>query len=321
MKYYFIINPKSGKGKHAEELSEKIRQVCEQKSITYEIYYTKCVGDATRFVKEICSADNALPARFYACGGDGTLGEVVNAVACTEGASVGIIPVGTGNDFVRNFENKDTFFDISAQIEGKEISVDLLKCNDIYAINMLNIGFDCEVVKKVASIKKNPLIPAKLAYIAGVLITLIKKPGLKAKVSVDGGELTNSTFLLTTFANGAFCGGGFHSNPYANLSDGLVDALFVENVSRTTFIGLVGSYKKGTHIVPKNDKILKNRKHEKIYFKFERTQSASIDGELFDFDELTIECIKDSAKFILPAGISYTKAHAKSQTKEAVSVG
>ena len=317
MKYYFIINPHSGKGKHTEELSLKIQQVCGAKDITYEIYQTLGVGDATRFVREVCSSPDNLPARFYACGGDGTLGEVVNAAACVAGASVGVIPVGTGNDFVRNFDKKETFFDIEAQIDASEISVDLLKCNDIYSVNMLNIGFDCEVVKKVASIKKNPLIPSKLAYVAGVVVTLIKKPGLRASVSIDG-KKADRTFLLTTFANGAFCGGGFHSNPRAELTDGLIDALFVENVSRMTFINLVGSYKKGTHLVPKNDKILKSQKLKKIYFKFEKTQSVSIDGELFDFDELSVECVPNALNLLLPAGISYSRIGSAEQREGAL---
>lgn len=318
MKYYFIINPHSGKGKHTEELSDKIHKVCRERKLTYEIYYTRCIGDATVFVKSVCADPDNLPARFYACGGDGTLGEVVNAAACVSGASVGVIPVGTGNDFVRNFDKKETFFDIEAQVDAREISVDVLKCNDIYSVNMLNIGFDCEVVKKVASIKKNPLIPSKLAYIAGVLITLIKKPGLRAVVSFDGEE-AERTFLLTTFANGAFCGGGFYSNPRAELTDGLIDALFVENVSRITFINLVGSYKKGTHLVPKNDKILKNKKLNKISFKFEKTQSVSIDGELFDFDELSVECLPNALNFLLPAGVYYSR-EAAARESESVSV-
>ncbi len=303
MKYYFILNPKAGKGLCAEELSEKISLTCEEKNIPYEIYMTTGVGDATAFVKKICSDRSLLPARFYACGGDGTLGETVNGAAGAEGASVGIIPIGTGNDFVRNFGSSEAFFDISAQISGKDTKIDLLRCNDFYSINMINIGFDCEVVKKTAKLKKNPFIPSKLAYIAGVVATLIRKPGVRAEISFDGESFTEKKYLLTTFANGCFCGGGFHSNPHSKLRDGAIDGLFINNVSRMKFISLVGSYKKGTHLVPKNDKVLANGKYSRITLRFPQTQSASIDGELFDFDELTIECIPDAISFVVPAGV------------------
>ncbi len=304
MNHYFIINPMAGKGKHSSKLEENIRRVCDELGVTYTVYRTTAVGNATEFVRDICSNADNLPARFYACGGDGTLGEVVNGAAETEGASVGLIPIGTGNDFVRNFGNGDTFFDIGAQIDGTDIKIDLLRCNDSYAINMINIGFDCEVVKKTVKLKKSPLIPSKLAYIAGVISTLIRKPGVKAEFSFDGSVFEEKKYLLTTFANGCFCGGGFHSNPASSLNDGYVDSLFINNVSRTKFISLIGSYKEGTHIAPKNDNIISNRKIKSVTLRFSEPQSASVDGELFDFNELSIRCVPSALGFVVPAGVA-----------------
>lgn len=308
MKYYFVVNPMAGKGAHREELIESIRAACEKREIEYEIYKTKAVGDATVFVKSVCADTANLPARFYACGGDGTLGEVANGAAGVKGAAVGVIPVGTGNDFVRNFGKGELFFDIEAQIDGEEYPIDILKCNDMYAINMINIGFDCEVVKKTVKLKKSPLIPSKLAYIAGVVTTLIKKPGMKAEVSCDGSEFVFGEYLLTTYANGEFCGGGFHSNPCAALCDGTIDSLFINNVSRRVFVSLVGSYKKGTHLPLEQKNILKNRKYKKIELRFPQKQSASVDGELYDFDELCIEIVPRGATFVAPAGVILPRA-------------
>lgn len=293
----------AGKGKHAEELVENIKRVCDERGVDYTLYRTTAIGNATEYVRDVCADTNNLPARFYACGGDGTLGEVVNGAAEVEGASIGIIPIGTGNDFVRNFGKKEDFFNIEAQLDGEEISIDLLKLNDSYAINMINIGFDCEVVKKTVKLKKSPLIPSKLAYIAGVVTTLLRKPGVEAEFSCDGSAPEKKKYLLTTFANGCFCGGGFHSNPAASLTDGVVDALFINNVSRIRFLTLVGSYKSGTHLVPKNASILDNKKLKCIHMRFPQTQSVSVDGELFDFDELSIACVPSSLAFVVPAGI------------------
>lgn len=303
MKYYFIINPASGKGGHKDGLCENITRVCEEKGIAYECYITKAVGDATEFVRGICERKELLPARFYACGGDGTFGEVVNGVGTTEGASVGIIPVGTGNDFVRNFGSDSRFFDIAYQIDGEEIKIDLLRCNDTYAVNMVNIGFDCEVVKKKEEFGGKPYIPAKLAYVAGVVATLFRKPTVKLRLSLDGEDLGEKHFLLTTIANGCFCGGGFKSNPYSYFADGMIDLLCVNNVSRTKFVSLIGSYKKGTHIVEKNFNVLENKKVKKIEMRFPEKRSASIDGELYEFRDLTIECIPNAVSFVVPKGV------------------
>lgn len=318
MKYYFIINPNAGKGTYTETLEENIRKSCDKRELTYEVYHTTAVFDATEFVKKIIADEKNLPARFYACGGDGTLGEVINGAIGASGVSVGVIPIGTGNDFVRNFSSGELFFDIDAQIDGKEEKIDLIKCNDIYAVNMINIGFDCEVVKKKEVLNRHSFVPSKLAYIGGVVITLAKKPGVSASISCDGGEFVHKKCLLTTFANGEFCGGGFHSNPEATLDDGVIDALFVENVSRTRFVSLVGSYKKGTHLVPKNEKILKNKKIKRVDFKFDATQSASIDGEIFDFNELSIEIVPSAIDVVLPFGVDRNRAKKEEAEKVAL---
>lgn len=302
MKNYFIVNPCAGTGASRDELSKKIKRACEARSADYEIYFTKAVGDATDFVRSVCSLPSNLPARFFACGGDGTLCEVLNGAIGADGAQVGLIPVGTGNDFARNFSDKQLFFDIDAQLDGVTVSLDALKYNDSYSANMINIGFDCEVVKKKEKLQQKKYLPSKLAYIFGLVITLIKKPGLKAKVFFDGKELPDSEFLLSTFANGSFCGGGFNSNPLAHLNDGKIDALFVRNISRIKFVSLVSSYKKGTHLVPKNDKLLFSAKARSIRFEFPHTQSISVDGEVVDCDELTIECVKDALSFVVPRG-------------------
>ncbi len=313
MKHYFITNPAAGKKNSCEILSESIEKACNEKGVSFEIYKTTGVGDATDFVRKICE-ENATgeELRFYACGGDGTLCEVANGAVGFPFASVGLIPKGTGNDFVRNFTNKENFFDFSAQLDASEVSLDILKCNDMYAVNMVNIGFDCEVVKKMMKIKRSPLVPSKLAYIFGLLLTFIKKPGVKTKISIDGGEETENSLLLTTIANGCFCGGGFHSNPLAFLTDGKINTLFVNYIGRLRFLMLVSSYKKGTHLVPKNDSILSSGTYTSVDFTFDGIQSISIDGEIREVDKkLHIEAIHGGLRFLVPSQSALVKENAK----------
>jgi len=309
MKHYFIVNPVAGKGSK-DALCDKIRNIGIQKEVDFEIYMTAGERDATRFVSEICDAMPDEQLRFYACGGDGTFGEVVSGAAGRENAAVGLIPAGTGNDFARNFNSAELFFDPEAQLEGNTMEIDLLRCNEYYAVNMINIGFDCEVVRKTVSIKKSPLIPKKLAYIAGLVMTLVRKPGVKTCMSVDGGEETDCHYLLTTFANGCFCGGGFYSNPYASLQDGRIDSILVKNISRARFLTLVSSYKKGIHIVPKNEKILSHCKFKTVHMRFEKPQGVCVDGELAEMQELTITCVPNALRLILPCGVSPTAVRA-----------
>lgn len=311
MKHCFIINPYAGKGTAVEGLRETITRVCSEKNVDFEIYLTKAVGDATDYVGRRVAEDPDEEYRMYACGGDGTLGEVVNGVKALSDASrvsVGLIPAGTGNDFVRNFTEGDHFFDIADQLGAEALSIDLLRCNEMYAINMVNIGFDCEVVVKTADLKRKKWISSKMAYIAGLVVTLLKKPGVRMKLSCDGGAEEEKYFLLTTYANGCFCGGGFHSNPRAFLTDGQMDALFVNDISRTRFVSLVGDYKKGTHLSPKFETILTPKKAERIDMVFDKETNVSVDGEVIRFRELHLSVEKDALRFLVPQGSAYARA-------------
>ena len=309
MKYIFLTNPAAGKKNSCDELCAAIDAVLAKEELSYEIYRTTSAGDATRFVKEKCESNTQNEELcFFACGGDGTLNEVVSGAVGYPFACVGLIPKGTGNDFVRNFTSKERFFDIGAQIKGLSVTVDLLACNDRYAVNMIKIGFDCEVVKKMVQIKRSPLVPSKLAYIFGLVFTLIRKPGVHTKVSFNGSEYTEHDLLLTTMANGCFCGGGFHSNPRASLTDGNIDSLLINNVSRIKFLSLVSSYKKGTHLVPKNDSILSAHTCTSLDMIFDGVQSISIDGELHDVDgKLHVEALRGALRFIVPQGCEFVK--------------
>ena len=101
MRTIFVINPKAGQGKNIEKLVENIKQTAKNLGKEIEIYITKKVNDAEKFVRNICQSDkNELS--FFACGGDGTVNEVLNGAFGFNNASIGVIPIGTGNDFCRN---------------------------------------------------------------------------------------------------------------------------------------------------------------------------------------------------------------------------
>ena len=305
MKYCFILNPAAGKGRNLEDLERQIQAACCEKSVDFEIYHTVGKGDAKEYVKRTVALQPLEQYRFYACGGDGTLCEVVNGAMETENSArvaVGVIPTGTGNDFVRNFTYSENFRNMDAQLAASDKPVDLLFCGDFYAVNMINIGFDCEVVCKTASLKKRSWIPSKFAYVAGLVITLIKKPGMKASISKDGQPFQHHHYLLSTFANGAFCGGGFHSNPKGSLNDKAVDSLFVNNISRIKFLSIVKHYKNGTHLAPKYESIIQNQKLSRVDLTFDHETNISVDGEIFSVRELHVEPRCQALRFLIPQG-------------------
>lgn len=249
MRHVFILNPAAGKGDEIAPLRSKLESECKRLGADYFIYITQAPGDATEFILRECAEGGMFygeKCRFYACGGDGTISEVLDGAARIDGAEVGVIPIGTGNDFCRSCTPAELYFDIEAQINGTAMPIDAVKYNGKYSANMINIGFDCEVVKEAARIKRKPWVPGGLAYIFALVKTLIRKPGAAFTLSVDGGKPEHYSLLLCAVANGPYCGGGFDALPMAELSDGKVNIIKVKNVTRLKFLTVVKYYKDGT---------------------------------------------------------------------------
>lgn len=309
IKHVFILNPAAGKSEGKADLHTQIEQVCSARGVDYEIHLTSEPGEATTFVNALCAREPDTQLRFYACGGDGTLSETVNGAYGHSNAAVGVIPVGTGNDFVRNFEGKQAFLDIDAQLDGQTRMLDLIRYNDRLCVNMINIGFDCEVVKRTAKIKRSKLVPPGMGYIAGLVITLLRKPGVKAQISLDGAPAQKRNMLLTAVANGAWCGGGFHSSPLAHLDDGVLDVLMIKNVSRVRFVSLVKAYKSGAYIdQPRARRVIDYAKVHTIRYTFAAPQSVCVDGEVIELNELELGAERNALCMIVPRGAAYAPA-------------
>lgn len=290
MRKISIVNPAAGQGDAAEFAKEEL---------TGEAYITKCVGDAERFVYEACLEEPKT--HFTVYGGDGTVNEVINGImraGAPSEAAFSVIPVGTGNDLLRSFP------------EGKNgvYSLDVIKYGDKYAVNMLNTGFDSDVVKKVAVLKKKPLISGSGAYILGVISALAASYGQHMTLSIvkedDSVEHFDGDFLLCAVANCSYYGGGFKAAPSARYDDGLLELLLVNKVSRGTFLRIVGVYKSGKHIdpetgdvYPKFRKVLMTRRCKEI--RISGIKDLCVDGEIQPVTETEITVLKKQIRLII----------------------
>lgn len=306
MKTVFIVNPKAGKKNNVKALIERIRTAAEKLGADVEVHQTTAVGDATEFVRDFCQ--NSGKARFIACGGDGTLGEVVNGAYGFDGAEVGVMPFGTGNDFVKNF-NGD-FSDIEAQITSECEKCDIIRyktktrdCERVgYCANMFNIGFDCNVADTMTEMKKKPFVSGSLAYFLAIFVTLVRKKGANLEIEMDGKKYHSGKLLLTSVANGCFCGGGIKSNPGACVHDGLMNVNIVNNVSRLRFITLLPYYMKGTHMQLKGvESIISNIgcRYMKIR-PIDGEMRLCTDGEIMSAGETEFEILHDAFSFVIP---------------------
>lgn len=298
MRHIFIINPISGKGA-ALQLEPKIRAVLENTDLDWEIHHTEAPGEATAFVRKRASE---APARFYACGGDGTLHEVIEGVKDFPDSAAGVIPAGTGNDFVKSFADPSAFRDIEKQINGTLHQIDLIKAGEHFSANVINIGFDCDVVVWLTAHRDNPLCRGTLAYLIGLICVFFRRLGTELELRFNGREI-KGRYLLCTAANGQFYGGGFRPAPRAAMDDGLMDIAVISKMNRLRFLSLLPSYRTGTYIDRKDiEDILTVDRCSRLSITAPEGGNVCIDGEIYPFRELELEILPGAVNFILPEG-------------------
>ncbi len=299
MKHIFIINPAAGKENSHDVIKEALESL--ETPVDYEIYITQAPGDATAYIQKYCRKHED-PVRFYACGGDGTLNEVVNGAVGYPQASISCYPCGSGNDFVKYYGGKKVFLNIKNLVEGEEEYIDLIRVGNKYSINATHFGFDSTVAKTMMNIRRKKLIGGKNAYTTSVVVGLFKAMKNKCTVSVDGEVLNpKGTILLCTIANGQYVGGSFRCAPKSLDNDGLLEVCLVHPLSRVTFLSLVKYYTQGTHLDnPKFEKYLEYRRGKSITVSAPRGFVYSFDGELIRQHDFTVEVAHDAIRFAVP---------------------
>lgn len=305
MKHIFVINPAAGKGKNLPALLSSVTYACEEIGAEYEIYHTITVGDATRFVSEKCKNNPDEQMRFYACGGDGTLFEVLNGAVGYDNAEISVIPSGTGNDFIKTFTNPEFFSDVKRQLLGKYEKLDLMKYNNKYSMNVINIGFDCDVVQKVAQIKRKALVPSKLAYAMGIADVFAKPLGKHFKVLIDDHELLERDFMLCAMANALYYGDGYMVAPLAKINDGYMDLCLVDRLTRAQFVKIISKYKAGLHVDAEGNSqysFLRYQKCKKVVIESQNPIGVCGDGEVSPMKSVTVEVVPNAIAFSIPKG-------------------
>lgn len=313
MKHLFIVNPAAGKGRGIDKLILEIDDVSRKQGVDTEVYVTTCVGDAEYYTRTCCSKNDWGGAlRIYACGGDGTLNEVLNGMTGFPNVEAACVPIGSGNDFIRNMGGGDPL-DIEAQIKGTSRLVDLLRYTEIeegkpkirYCINMFNIGFDSDVAFRVGELKRIPFLTGSMAYIFGTFVSLAQKESVKLKIIFDNGTVREGRILQIDIGNGSYYGGGIKAVPKADINDGLMDVSIVKDVSLLRFLRLFPKYKKGTHLTVKNIEDIVNYTQCKSISIEPASNKMRIctDGEISETGPIQIEIIPSAIRFNVPAPI------------------
>ena len=310
MKYIFIINPAAGQGKARSFWLPQIQKLVKERELPYELHNTLSFQEGVNYIRQRCETGEEI--RFYGCGGDGTLNCLVNGAFGYPNASVGVLPTGTGNDFVRSFFNSQQFRSLDAQVDGTVCPVDVIRCTDArgsqIAVNMCNIGVDAAVVDVAQEMKKKPLIRGPLAYGASVVKVLSGRIGFPVRLQFDDGDVVEEEALLVAIGNGGFCGGGFHATPQCSVSDGLMDVCLIRNIPKRKIARLILKYRAGTHVTDREcQQVITYRKCRKLQLtpllsEDENQEWMAVDGEIAPCLDTGFEILPGGVNFIVPQG-------------------
>lgn len=307
MKQIFVVNPHAGKQDRSTYITEYLKSI----GSDAEVYVTQGPRDATLFVAERCRVEQE-PLRFYACGGDGTLNEVISGVMgcrlqdadCRKSVEVGCYPCGSGNDYVKCWPDVD-FFDLQAQLAAPSQEVDVMRLavagETRYCVNVMNYGFEAEVCRTMDVVRRWPLMGGRMSYVSGIVHCLLHKRHNPCRITVDGEAWHSCDILLGSAANGRYVGGGFQCAPRAVVDDGWLEALCVDALSVPRFLKLIGFYKRGEHLdrVEMHDVVHHRRVHS-VVFEDDREFSIVVDGELIRCHRVEVECLPKAIKFVVP---------------------
>lgn len=282
--YLAIVNPAAGGARSGKLLPDALERL-KAGGIQIEVAETKAPGQAS----EIARAAYARGVRsFLAVGGDGTAFEVVNGLypqaAGNERPSLGFLPLGTGNSFLRDFSDRGVEYAIESILAERSRACDVLRLRHrggvIHYINLLSIGFTADV----AALRAHRFSHwGELGYLTSIFLTLARFKRRAFPVRAAGEtEFDTRRSLFLTFNNSKFTGGTMKIAPHAKVDDGLIEFVRWGPIGRLGLIRNLPGLYDGTHI---QHHLAECKAVPRIEFQLDSPVDVMVDGEV-----LTLHC-------------------------------
>lgn len=283
-KYLAIVNPAAGGGRVRRLLGPALERL-RAGGIEVNLAETKGPGDATRIVREAYAQGVRS---FIGVGGDGTSYEIVNGLypeaVKGERPTLGFLPLGTGNSFLRDFSDRGVEHAIESLLADRNHACDVLRLRHrdgvIHYINLLSIGFTADV----ATLRAGRFSGwGELGYVTAIFLTLARFNRRPFPVRVEpASEFDQRSCLFLTFNNSKFTGGTMMIAPKADINDGLVEYVRWGPIGRLGLIRNLPGLYDGTHI---NHPLAERKAARRIEFNLDAPVDVMVDGEV-----LTLHC-------------------------------
>ncbi len=288
---FFIINPAAGRGKSGKIMNE-LCTILNDKNVEYHTVFTHHKGHAVNLCRIGCEKGYDT---IVAVGGDGTVREVVEGMRNHKHVKLGIIPTGTGNDFIKSLNiPKSPKIALDIILEGNTRVIDSGNIGKRMFVNIATLGFDAQVVACANNI---PILSGFAAYFFATILTLFKLKCKPVTIEYEDGSTSTHNILLVAICNGKQYGGGYNVAPHAKLDDANFEVIIAENFSRWRVLRLLPKYVKGTYL-DEDIKGISSFKCSSITLHAEEDSYFNADGELSKDKTLSFS-INPSALIVL----------------------
>jgi diacylglycerol kinase (ATP) len=285
-KFLIIANPKAG-AFGSGNIIKKITDFFTQKGIGYLLKYTTKSGDYG------IKPQNGLEGitDILVVGGDGTVSATVNAFI-NQRLPIGIVPAGTGNDFIKNLNIPKKLDDaLQVAVNGNTVLADCGLCNNRYFVNGVGIGFDGKVVEHM--LNSPSFWKGHLAYLSTAVKILAMYRESQLAYSYDHSQVSENVFLMT-IANGTTFGGGFKMTPNAKIDDGMLDVCMIKQIHPIKRFLKINTLKTGKHASMKEVEFFNV---EDISIEPSDVLSAHLDGDFIGKPPFKIKVIPKAVLF------------------------
>lgn len=294
MKYLFIYSTKAGKNDF-KKFHREIEEFFTKNNLIDEcqFVFTEDENHARKAAMEFARENSE--GIVHACGGDGTLSEIANVLKNTN-IALGLIPMGTANDFSKIFEYEK--FTLENLIDPEIKKIDTIEINSTHtSINIASTGLDSQVLEYAREYAKKYKFLGKRIYDLATLKVLFNNRGQYLKMTIDE-KAIEGKYTLCAFCNGSYYGGGFNPAPNSILNDGKMEVVLAEYLKVPEIIRLIPKYKKGQ--IFDEDKI-KTFKAENVKIELEEEINLNIDGELLKDREFNLKINRENLNLAMIA--------------------
>ena len=291
-KWAFIINPIAGNG-FAKTIVPKLKEMIKRHDVEAELVFTERSGHATELSESYFKKGFRY---IIGVGGDGTLNEIARPLVNKKDVTVGIIPAGTGNDFIQILGFPNRFGDKEWDIFFKcnVMAMDAGKVNGMIFLNGMGLGFDAQVAAEnyteTGKVKKG----GKHKYIWQIVKTLLFFKEKRMTV-ITGNDRHETDCFINTIAIGRRFAGGFLLTPKAIANDGLLDVCMIKRLSLPERFSILLKVPEGKHT---DDRRVNYYQTKSINLEFPETVPFHVDGELYFSDKFDVALLPEALKII-----------------------